>query len=454
MLGSLRFRLPALFLLGIVLAGLVASLISIRFFQSYNRARAIDELRSESAGIVRLYARQAGPRDGAAASVCRRARRRQHLLGAGVPRRDAAPGNPSSAESTVDVKAPARRRRRRRSTCVRTAGATSRSRSRSRSANNLFGALVVAKPTSQLRSRSVTLVERLGDRVRRRRRSSRACSGSISRGGSRSRCAELSRRGGRGRGRAVRGGAAERARLGRDLASLAPVRRHGDEARGVGAALAQLPDVGVARAADAADGDPRARVGAARRRDRRSGAAGGVARGDRRGGDAARAARRRRARSREARRAPLHRAAGRGRHGAAVGARVRVVRRGGAAARDRLPARRAREAGDRDRRRPRAADHREPALERVPVDARGRRGSSWSSPRPNGSVSVAVADTGPGIDATERDRIFRPFWSRDGGGTGLGLAIARELAVALGGQIDARQRARAGQPLRARAAAG
>jgi two-component system OmpR family sensor kinase len=53
----------------------------------------------------------------------------------------------------------------------------------------------------------------------------------------------------------------------------------------------------------------------------------------------------------------------------------------------------------------------------------------------NGTVSVSVADTGPGITATERDRIFRPFWSRDGTGTGLGLAIARELAVALGGRI-------------------
>src|SRR4051794_12008816 len=60
MLGSLRFRLPALFLLGIVLAGLVSALITIRFFQSYNRARAVDELRSESVGIVQLYARQAG----------------------------------------------------------------------------------------------------------------------------------------------------------------------------------------------------------------------------------------------------------------------------------------------------------------------------------------------------------------------------------------------------------
>jgi signal transduction histidine kinase len=54
----------------------------------------------------------------------------------------------------------------------------------------------------------------------------------------------------------------------------------------------------------------------------------------------------------------------------------------------------------------------------------------------NGSVSVAVADTGPGITGDERDRIFRPFWSRDGGGTGLGLAIANELAMALGGRIE------------------
>ncbi|TML68070.1 MAG: HAMP domain-containing histidine kinase [Actinobacteria bacterium] len=54
----------------------------------------------------------------------------------------------------------------------------------------------------------------------------------------------------------------------------------------------------------------------------------------------------------------------------------------------------------------------------------------------NGTVSIAVDDTGPGISAAERERIFRPFWSRDDSGTGLGLAIARELAVALGGQIQ------------------
>ena len=55
----------------------------------------------------------------------------------------------------------------------------------------------------------------------------------------------------------------------------------------------------------------------------------------------------------------------------------------------------------------------------------------------NGSVCVGVRDSGPGIAADERERIFRPFVSRDGsGGTGLGLAIARELANALGGQIE------------------
>jgi signal transduction histidine kinase len=54
----------------------------------------------------------------------------------------------------------------------------------------------------------------------------------------------------------------------------------------------------------------------------------------------------------------------------------------------------------------------------------------------NGTVSVAIRDTGPGIAPEHRERIFRPFWSEDkGGGTGLGLAIASELAHALGGQI-------------------
>jgi signal transduction histidine kinase len=54
----------------------------------------------------------------------------------------------------------------------------------------------------------------------------------------------------------------------------------------------------------------------------------------------------------------------------------------------------------------------------------------------DGRVHVAVEDTGPGIGTEERERIFRPFWTHDGKGTGLGLAIARELAFALGGRIE------------------
>jgi signal transduction histidine kinase len=53
----------------------------------------------------------------------------------------------------------------------------------------------------------------------------------------------------------------------------------------------------------------------------------------------------------------------------------------------------------------------------------------------NGRISVAVDDNGPGVAPEERERIFRPFWSRDDSGTGLGLAIAHELAAALGGSI-------------------
>ena len=54
----------------------------------------------------------------------------------------------------------------------------------------------------------------------------------------------------------------------------------------------------------------------------------------------------------------------------------------------------------------------------------------------NGSLEVEVSDSGPGISRENRERIFQPFISQDSNGTGLGLPIARELAVALGGRID------------------
>jgi two-component system OmpR family sensor kinase len=56
--------------------------------------------------------------------------------------------------------------------------------------------------------------------------------------------------------------------------------------------------------------------------------------------------------------------------------------------------------------------------------------------RSNGDLEVEVSDSGPGIGRADRERIFQPFISQDTNGTGLGLPIARELAVALGGRID------------------
>ena len=55
---------------------------------------------------------------------------------------------------------------------------------------------------------------------------------------------------------------------------------------------------------------------------------------------------------------------------------------------------------------------------------------------------IEVRDTGPGIPAAHRDRIFDRFYrvdpgrSREEGGVGLGLAIARWAVEANGGQIE------------------
>ena len=57
------------------------------------------------------------------------------------------------------------------------------------------------------------------------------------------------------------------------------------------------------------------------------------------------------------------------------------------------------------------------------------------------TVRLSVADTGPGIDAPTRARLFQPFMQADEsttrryGGTGLGLSICRELAQLMGGSI-------------------
>ena len=61
--------------------------------------------------------------------------------------------------------------------------------------------------------------------------------------------------------------------------------------------------------------------------------------------------------------------------------------------------------------------------------------------REDATLVFSVADRGPGIPESERERIFEPFYrpagtSTNGRGAGLGLAIARQLAELQGGSLE------------------
>jgi PAS domain S-box-containing protein len=59
---------------------------------------------------------------------------------------------------------------------------------------------------------------------------------------------------------------------------------------------------------------------------------------------------------------------------------------------------------------------------------------------PEGNVTIAIEDTGSGIDRHHLDRIFDPFFTTKSHGMGLGLAISRSIVGAHGGQLRASSR--------------
>ncbi|MCW2977265.1 MAG: hypothetical protein JWM06_2546 [Actinomycetia bacterium] len=436
MLGSLRFRIPALFLLGVVLAGLVASVIAIRFFQSYERTRAIGELRAESVGIVRLEASQAGARDVPIHNL-------EAAIGGDrifyVPIVRGAqlftgplPQLPRDTVSLIDLE--------------RSVPGAFDLHVRGRRylavaqplklGDQLFGALVVAKPISQLRSRWVTLVERLGIAFgggvivagllgfylsRRLTRPLLALSAAADEvaGGNygvevpKSRGSDeislLSTRFGD-----MAAKLAESEQLSRNfLMSVShELRTPLTAIRGHVAALREgvIDDEVMQEASLGVIGEEAMRL-------------------ERLVGDVLDLAKL------DAHRFTVLQEEVDMEHlcERVYTAFAEVARR-------------------------RAMDYRLDVRAQPVIVTDGDRvfqiisnllsnAFRWtpeggrvelSLSEDGGWVSVVVADSGPGISAEERDRIFRPFWSRDGGGTGLGLAIARELALALGGRVEVR----------------
>lgn len=434
MLRSLRFRLPALFLLGIVLSAVVATLIAVRFFQGYTRTRTIGELKSESVGIARLYARQAGLGGVTLGSLQRAIGGDRVFYVPVVPGASLLAGPlPALPRSTLPL--------------TRVLGGAVRAVSFSAGGVAYLGvarvvnlgglpagAIVVAEPASVLRSRWMQLAEELAIAF--------------------------------GIGIPLAGvlGVYFSRRITRPLDALSAA---ADEVAGGNYAVA-LPSGGggseVERLATRF-GEMTARLAESEELSRHflmsvshelrtplTAIRGHVA--ALREGIVEDEADRQRSLaviSEEALR--LERLVGDVLDLAKLDARRFAVLREEVDMRalsERAHATFAEEA------RRRGLDYRLELDDAAVLVTDGDRvlqvisnllanAVQWTPPggtvelalaRSNGEVSVTVTDSGPGIGPDERERVFRPFWSGDGGGTGLGLTIARELASALGGRLE------------------
>jgi signal transduction histidine kinase len=57
-----------------------------------------------------------------------------------------------------------------------------------------------------------------------------------------------------------------------------------------------------------------------------------------------------------------------------------------------------------------------------------------------GELRLAVSDSGPGVPAENRERIFYPFFTTRDEGTGVGLAEVHKAVVSHGGSVEVRER--------------
>jgi signal transduction histidine kinase len=64
-----------------------------------------------------------------------------------------------------------------------------------------------------------------------------------------------------------------------------------------------------------------------------------------------------------------------------------------------------------------------------------RRVLSVSSTLADDHVSIAVADTGIGINPADKTRLFDAFFTTKGSGLGLGLSICRKIVSVHGGRL-------------------
>jgi signal transduction histidine kinase len=432
MLGSLRFRLPALFLLGSVLAGIVAALISIRFFQSYTHARAVDELRSEGVGIVQLYANQAGVREVPPRNL-ERAVGGDHIFYIPV-----VPGASLFAGALTQLTPPPIDVKHLKGPLTFDLSYQGKKYLAVARPINLgpqvFGALVVAKPQSQLRSRLVTLVERLAIAFG---------GGVIAAGllglylsrriteplGALSSAADEVAAGHYGVEVPQPRGSDEISHLSQRFADMASKLAESEQlsrnflmsvSHELRTPLTAIRGhISALREGVIEDPDLRASSMAVIEEE--------TIRLERLVGDVLDLAKLDAHRFTVLREeVDMERLVDR-----AYTTFTEEARRRGIEYRFELEAKPT-IMSDGDRVLQIISNLLSNAFRWTPDG--GSVGLELSAT--DGSVYVGVADSGPGIPPSERERIFRPFWSRGGGGTGLGLAIAHELATALGGRIS------------------